>query len=83
MSLQQMMADKAGLWDQLVKQHGLRPYPFEEIVQWKFGDLIFKSTFDNITSTIKARTHGFHDCIDSEEMYLKMLTDLRQQRYIP
>jgi nucleoside-diphosphate-sugar epimerase len=83
MPLQQMMADKAGLWNQLVKQHGLRPYAYEEIVSWKFGDLIFKSTFDNITSTIKARKHGFHDCIDSEEMYLEMLADLRQQRYIP
>ncbi len=83
MSLQQMMVDKAGLWDQLVEQHGLRPYAYEEIVSWKFGDLIFKSTFDNITSTIKARKHGFHDCIDSEQMYIEMLKDLRQQRYIP
>lgn len=83
MSLQQMMADKAGLWNQLVQQHGLRPYAYEDIVSWKFGDMIFKSTFDNITSTIKARKHGFHDCIDSEEMYLEMLEDLRRQRYIP
>lgn len=83
MSLHQMMAGKAGLWGELVRQHGLRPYAYEEIVSWKFGDLIFKSTFDNITSTIKARTHGFHDCLDSEEMYLEMLEDLRQQRYIP
>ncbi|VVE89649.1 SDR family oxidoreductase [Pandoraea bronchicola] len=83
MSLHQVMAGKAELWNELVRQRGLRPYAYDEIVSWKFGDLIFKSTFDNVTSTIKARKHGFHDCIDSEEMYLEMLEDLRQQRYIP
>nr|WP_321270469.1 SDR family oxidoreductase [Alcaligenes faecalis] len=83
LSLQQIMKDKAGLWDSLVQKHGLRPYPFEEIVRWSFGDLIFKATFDNITSTIKARLHGFHDCIDSEIMFLEMLADMRRQRYIP
>jgi hypothetical protein len=83
MSLQQMMADKGDLWNQLVQKHGLRKYAYEEIVSWKFGDMIFKSTFDNITSTIKARKHGFHDCIDTEEMYLEMLAELREDRYIP
>lgn len=83
MSLQQMMADKAELWNKLVEKHNLRDYPYDQIVSWKFGDMIFKMTFDNISSTIKARKHGFHDCIDSEEMYIEMLTDLREQRYIP
>ncbi|MFD1557476.1 SDR family oxidoreductase [Paraburkholderia silviterrae] len=82
-SLQQAMADKGEVWDALVKQHGLRNYAYEQIVSWKFGDAIFKTTFDNITSTIKARKHGFADCIDSEEMYLEMLTELRSNRYIP
>ena len=83
MLLQQMMPDKAELWNRLVEKHNLRDYPYDQIVSWKFGDMIFKTTFDNISSTIKARKHGFHDCIDSEEMYIEMLTDLREQRYIP
>ncbi|MFM0219805.1 MULTISPECIES: hypothetical protein [Paraburkholderia] len=83
MLLQQMMADKAELWNSLVEKHNLRHYPYDQIVSWKFGDMIFKTTFDNISSTIKARKHGFHDCIDSEEMYIEMLTELREQRYIP
>jgi nucleoside-diphosphate-sugar epimerase len=83
MSLQQMMADKAALWNELVQRHTLRQYTYEEIVSWKFGDMIFNLTFDNITSTVKARKHGFHDCIDSEEMFLEILADLRHQRYIP
>ena len=78
-----MMADKASLWQQLTQQHGLQAYPYEKIVSWQFGDFILKTTFDNITSTIKARQHGFADCIDSEEMFIELLTQLRNQRYIP
>lgn len=83
LSLQETMADKGPVWDELVQVHGLRPYAYRDIVSWKFGDAIFKTTYDNITSTIKARKHGFADCIDTEEMYLEMLTELRENRYIP
>jgi len=83
LSLQQMMADKGPLWQQLTQEHGLQEYPYDRIVSWQFGDFILKTTFDNITSTIKARKHGFADCIDSEEMFIDRLTALREQRFIP
>jgi nucleoside-diphosphate-sugar epimerase len=83
LSLQEAMADKGPIWDELVQQHGLRPYAYQDIVSWKFGDAIFKTTYDNITSTIKARKHGFADCIDTEEMYLELLQQLRDARVIP
>jgi nucleoside-diphosphate-sugar epimerase len=83
LSLSEVMVDKSDLWKKMVGDHGLRSHTYEEIVSWRFGDLIFKSTFDNITSTIKARQHGFVHCIDSEKMFIEMLTELRQQRFIP
>jgi nucleoside-diphosphate-sugar epimerase len=83
LSLTQMMADKAPLWEALTQQHGLQPYPYEKVVSWAFGDFILKTTFDNITSTIKARRYGFADCIDTEEMFIDRLTALREQRFIP
>jgi hypothetical protein len=52
-------------------------------VAWRFGDFIFNSGFDNITSTIKARRAGFHDCIDTEDMFSHLFDDLRQKRVIP
>jgi hypothetical protein len=39
---------------------------YDRIVNWSFGDFIFNSAFDNISSTIKARRHGFDDCTDTE-----------------
>jgi hypothetical protein len=39
--------------------------------------------YDNITSTIKVRRAGFHDCIDTEEMFSKLFNDLRRMQVIP
>jgi hypothetical protein len=62
---------------------GKETIPYEQVVAWRFGDFIFNSGFDNITSTIKARRAGFHDCIDTEEMFSNLFDDLRQKRVIP
>jgi nucleoside-diphosphate-sugar epimerase len=83
LSLQESMAGKGPIWDELVRFHGLYPHRYQDIVSWKFGDAIFKTPYDNITSTIKARKHGFADCIDTEEMYLELLEQLRAARIIP
>jgi nucleoside-diphosphate-sugar epimerase len=83
MSLQEVMADKALLWDELVREHELKPYSYKDIVSWRFGDAIFKTTYDNISSTIKARQHGFPDCIDTGDMYLELLQHLRDECIIP
>ena len=77
------MADKGPLWEEIVRKHQLRPTAYEQIVRWQFGDFIFGSGFDNVTSTIKARRAGFHDCIDTEDMFREFFDDLRQQKIIP
>jgi nucleoside-diphosphate-sugar epimerase len=81
--LRTTMADKAPVWDGIVARCGLVPHPYEDVARWGFGDFIFKTPFDNITSTIKARTFGFHDCIDSEDMFLELLGRLQQENVIP
>lgn len=57
--------------------------PYDHLVSWGFGDFIFHSAFDNISSTIKARRQGFHDCIDTEDMFTQFFEDLRKRRIIP
>jgi hypothetical protein len=63
------MLDKSALWDRIVHKHQLQSIPYSEVASWTFGDFIFNSGFDNISSTVKARRAGFHDCIDTEEMF--------------
>jgi nucleoside-diphosphate-sugar epimerase len=77
------MADKAPLWDDLVRRHGLKPYRFEEVVAWPFGDYVFNCNWDVMTSTVKARRHGFHEVVDSEEMFARLLKKFRDERIVP
>ena len=77
------MADKGPLWNQMVERHGLQPVAYRSVASWGFGDFIFNSGFDNISSTIKARRAGFHGCIDTEDMFREQFHQLRRLRFIP
>ena len=83
MPLATYMADKAELWSEMTRKYKLQPTPYDQVVAWSFGDFIFNSGFDNITSTIKARRAGFHDCIDTEDMFAQLFESLRVKRVIP
>ena len=77
------MADKAPLWARMVETHGLQPIPYDALVSWAFGDFIFNSGFDNVSSTIKARRAGFAACIDTEDMFRALFDRLRRDKVIP
>ena len=47
------------------------------------ADFLFGSTFDNITSTIKARRAGFHACMDTEEFFTGFFAEMREGRVLP
>ncbi len=83
MPLASYMADKGPLWARMVERHGLQPIPYEALVSWAFGDFIFSSGFDNVSSTIKARRAGFGSCIDTEDMFRTLFDQLRRDRVIP
>jgi nucleoside-diphosphate-sugar epimerase len=77
------MADKEPLWQRIVAKYGLTNIPYDQVVSWNFGDAIFNSGYDNISSTIKARQMGFADCIDTEEMFRDLFASLRSMKVIP
>jgi nucleoside-diphosphate-sugar epimerase len=82
-SLVAHMADKAPLWEAIVKRHGLKPYRFEELVAWPFADYVFNCDWDVMSSVTKSRLHGFHDVVDSEEMFVRLLRRFREERIVP
>ena len=82
-SLVAHMADKASLWEAMVKRHGLKPYRFEELVAWPFADYVFNCDWDVMSSVTKSRLHGFHDVVDSEEMFVRLLRRFREERIVP
>jgi nucleoside-diphosphate-sugar epimerase len=82
-SLVAHMADKAPLWEALVAKHGLQPYRFDELVAWPFGDYVFGCDWDVMTATTKARRFGFHEVVESEEMFVRLLRRFRDERIVP
>jgi nucleoside-diphosphate-sugar epimerase len=84
MPLTVYMADKKPVWEAIIRKHDLQPLPYEMVSSWPFADAILRQMdFDNITSTIKARRAGFHDCTDTEDMFQGFFAALRQDRVIP
>jgi nucleoside-diphosphate-sugar epimerase len=82
-SLQQFMADKAPVWDGIVRKYGLRPHTFAQIAAWKFGDFVFSAEWDVISDLGKARRAGWCEALDSEDMFLRLFAEFRRERIIP
>jgi hypothetical protein len=81
--LSEMMANKAPVWDRIVAEHGLQGIPYDQIVSWPYGDFVFNAGFDIISSMTKARRYGFHEVVDSEEMFFRIFDELRANKVIP
>ncbi len=83
LSLATMMADKAPVWDAVVAKHGLQPYSMADLAGWAYGDGLMANTWDDVSSTVKIRQAGFAEAIDSEEIFLQSMAELRRNRIIP
>ncbi|GLV79189.1 SDR family oxidoreductase [Streptomyces hygroscopicus] len=83
MSLAEHMADKDGVWDDIVARHRLRPEPMENVAAWPFVDGWFSMEADMVQSTIKIRQAGFADCLDTHESFIGNLARLRELSIIP
>lgn len=81
--LQQSMQGMSDAWEKLVQSHQLRSYALDDICDWTFADYILKTEWDVMASTIKIREAGFHACMDTETMYLRLLNELQAARVIP
>jgi len=81
--LAEAMADRRDVWERLVDRHGLVGTPYEDLVRWEFGEFIFTSGFDNVSSTIKLRQAGFGDCLDTEDRFLQLFDRLAHDKVIP
>lgn len=86
-SLARVMPQNEHIWDRIVEKHGLTRNPYQTVVpNWQFADyLLGYGTRPNPmhVSTIKIRQAGFHDCVDTEEMFLDLLATLQQRRVLP
>jgi hypothetical protein len=52
-------------------------------VAWPFGDYVFGCDWDVMSDVTKCRLHGFHEVVDSEEMFVRLLSRFREERIVP
>ena len=83
MNLDIVMKDKEPLWNQMTKRHGLFEIPYAEVSSWGFGDFVFSWDYDFFADGSKARRFGFHEYVNTSEMFLKILQNFRDRRVIP
>ncbi|MHA7630588.1 SDR family oxidoreductase [Corallococcus sp. M7] len=83
MSLVDVMADKAPLWDRMVAKHGLAPNPYTDINPWRHAQGVFSINFDFLADPSKARRHGFPGHIETETMFREVFEDYRRRKVIP
>jgi nucleoside-diphosphate-sugar epimerase len=72
----------AAVWRDVVTKHALVDTPYERMALWSYGDFIFTPDWDMMSSTTKLRQFGFHDVVDTEQMFLEFFDDFRRRRII-
>ena len=82
-SLTAHMADKAPVWRAMTEKYGLKPYAYDELVAWPFADYVFGCDWDVMSAVTKSRQFGFHDVVDSEEMFVRLMRRFRTERIVP
>jgi nucleoside-diphosphate-sugar epimerase len=83
MSLQTVMADKAPLWKRIQEKYNLNMHSYEELSSWTFGDAVFAWDYDFFADGTKARRLGFHEFVDTEQMFYGLLDELKAKKVIP
>jgi hypothetical protein len=83
MTLARHMADKGPVWERLTAEQGLLPQPYGRAVGWGFGDFVFHSDYDHISNLTRARQAGWCESLDTGEVLVELLRDLRARRIIP
>jgi nucleoside-diphosphate-sugar epimerase len=91
LSLAQEMPKREAEWAAIVHKYNLRaPTSLHEFVGQSFimADLVFAYGTPQLppamlVSTIKARQAGFHDCMDTEDMFRKWFRRFQELRLLP
>jgi hypothetical protein len=77
------MVDKEPLWQRMTAKYGLKPIPYRDLVAWPFADYVFGTDWDVMSDVTKSRLHGFHDVVDSQAMFERLLRRFRDERIVP
>ena len=81
--LTQQMSEKGPLWEEIVAKYNLNRIRYADLVAWPFADYVFGANWDIMSDVTKSRLYGFHDVVDSEAMFVRLLRRFREERIVP
>lgn len=81
--LADVMPEWESRWQKIVARHGLQPRPLSAVANWAYADATLVRWWDEIMSTNKARSFGFHDWDDSEQRFLTIIDQYRAAKILP
>ncbi|WP_084163902.1 SDR family oxidoreductase [Olivibacter sitiensis] len=80
--LAEVMSSKETLWESMMAKYGLQ-YSYREVSSWLFGDFVFSWDYDFLADGSKARRLGFHEFVDTEQMFYAIFDEFKKNKVIP
>lgn len=83
MPLADVMPDQSGLWRRISARAGLRDVALQSVVNWAWLDYMLRMEHDVVLETGKIRRAGFHDCLETDQVFVQRLRELQEHRVLP
>ena len=83
MPLAEVMNDKEELWNEMIRKYSLAHHSYGEVSSWRFIDFVLGWDYDVFADTTKARRFGFHEYVDTEQMFYRIFDELKRTSIIP
>jgi nucleoside-diphosphate-sugar epimerase len=80
--LVEMMKDKGGVWEDIVRKNELQPTKLEEVGLWWFADAVL-SGGDFVDSMNKSKEHGFLGFRNSMNSFVAWINKMKVNKIVP
>ncbi|WP_077002897.1 SDR family oxidoreductase [Variovorax sp. KK3] len=77
------MPQQATAWQGLADRAGLRSLDIATVVNWSWVDYMLRMEHDVVLETGKIRRAGFHDCIETDAVFIERLRELQEAGVLP
>ena len=81
--LADVMPQQEAAWRRLTDRAGLRNTDIRTIVNWGWLDYMLRMEHDVVLETGKIRRAGFHDCIETDSVFVQRLRELQECKVLP
>jgi nucleoside-diphosphate-sugar epimerase len=81
--LERQMRDAGAIWPEMVRRHGLRDLPVENLASWWHTDADLGRTIETFTDMSRSRRLGFLGVRDTQSSFTDLFARLRTERIVP